>query len=70
MAESNIEKAWAAYEAAERDRIRDVSLARLRDLIGLLKSLPEAQWFEWARSLSRQSVDEGLTIPVRMPLPG
>jgi hypothetical protein len=68
MAESSIDIAWAAYEAAELDRVRDVSLARLRDLIELLDSVPEAERFAWARDVSRQSVDEALSTPVRMPL--
>lgn len=66
--DSNIERAWVAYEAAERDRIRDVYLAKLGELIQVLKSLPEAQRFAWARSLAKQSVDEAAATPVRIPL--
>ncbi len=68
MANSNIDTAWAAYAAAENDRIREVSLARLGELIGELRSAPEVERHDWAKQLAQQLEDEHLQIPVRMPL--
>lgn len=68
LSSSNIDRAWAAYEAAERDRVRDVYLAKLGELIQVLQSLPEVERFAWARGVARQSVDEEAATPVRMPL--
>jgi hypothetical protein len=68
MTDSNVDTGWAAYEAAEQDRIRDVSLSRLRDLITKLDSVPMAERFAWARDVARQSVDQGMPTPIRIPL--
>ena len=36
-----LETTWASYVAAEQDRIRDVSMARLREFVAVLMQLPE-----------------------------
>lgn len=68
MTSSKIERAWAAYAAAEDDRIRPTSLARLSELIEALSSVPESERNAWARHLARQLEAKELKTPIRMPL--
>jgi len=66
--DSGTQKLWEEYLAAEKDRIRDVTIRALdRFLAALLRHDP-ATWQAWARDLAAQ-VSEGISdVPVRFPL--
>ncbi|QDU58590.1 hypothetical protein [Aeoliella mucimassa] len=63
-----LERAKENYVAAERDRIRDVSMARLRELIDLLMQLPEEDRYVWAREFARELLEGDEGTPVRSPM--
>ena len=68
MTQTRLQDAWAAYIAAEDERIRQVYMARLRDLIRVLNVLPEARRSVWAMEIAQFSVDKENPVPVRLPL--
>lgn len=63
-----VNDAWQAYQAAERDRLRSVTMQRLQTLIEALLACDEAVWHAWALDFARSSIDEHDQTPVRLPL--
>lgn len=68
MLDPETQKLWEDYLAAEKDRIRDVTMTALDQFIEALLRLDPEVWHAWARNLAAQVSDEGLDIPVRFPL--
>ena len=62
------ERRWAAYLAAERDRVRAVTMPALDAFLEALLAEQPTVWKGWAKNLARQVADEGAGWPVRFPL--
>jgi hypothetical protein len=62
------ERRWAAYLAAERDRVRAVTMPALDAFLDALLAEPPSVWKGWAKNLARETADEGAAWPVRFPL--
>ena len=62
------QRLWDEYLAAEKDRIRSMTMPALdRFIESLLRHEPEV-WHAWARDVARQVADGKAEIPVRFPL--
>ncbi len=66
----DIDAAWTRYVAAEEDRIRDVSMLLLEDVIRVARSLPEDDRVAWARQRAQDAVDRDSGTPTRLPTNG
>lgn len=64
---AQIEECWDAYLAQEREGVRSVAVEMLHDFVGMLTTLPQAEWQSWAMGLADAHAG-GKDIPVRMPL--
>ncbi len=62
------ERRWAAYLAAERDRVRAVTMPALDAFLEALLAEPPSAWKGWAKNLAREVADERASWPVRLPL--
>jgi hypothetical protein len=62
------ERLWAAYLAAERDRVRAVTMPALDAFLDALLAQAPTTWKQWAKDLAREVADEGADWPVRFPL--
>lgn len=68
MLTPEIQQLWDEYLAAEKDRIRAVTMPTLDRFIESLLRHELEVWQTWARDLARQVSDDRLEIPVRFPL--
>lgn len=59
---------WLDYLAAEKERIRSVTMPTLDRFIESLLRHETEVWHAWARDLARQISDEQAETPVRFPL--
>ncbi|MBX7206794.1 MAG: hypothetical protein K1X78_00665 [Verrucomicrobiaceae bacterium] len=64
----NIIAKWDAYLAEERTGVRSVALTQLESFITELLLRPVAEWHPWAIEIATEVVDNGIDLPVRMPL--
>lgn len=62
------ERLWAAYLAAERDRVRAVTMPALDAFLDALLAEAPTTWMPWAKALAREVADDGADHPVRFPL--
>lgn len=68
MLDTETQKLWDDYLAAEKDRIRGVTMPALDRFIEAVLQLDPAVWKAWARDFAAQVSDEGSDAPVRFPL--
>ena len=64
----DVDALWAAYLQAEKDRIRDVYMPALDRVVDALLRRPAEECAGWVRDVARRIADEGVEIPVRLPL--
>ena len=64
----NIIVKWDAYLAEERTGVRSVALTQLESFITELLLRPATEWHPWAIEIATEVVDNGIDLPVRMPL--
>ena len=62
------QKLWEAYELAEGRASRAEKLIALEAFCDSLATLPEPEWFPWARSIAEQVVDGKLDFVIRRPM--
>jgi len=59
---------WDAYLAAEKNRIRAVTMPALDQFIEAALKHECPVWHTWARNLAQQVADRQIDIPIRFPL--
>ncbi|HEX6899711.1 MAG TPA: hypothetical protein VF789_08360 [Thermoanaerobaculia bacterium] len=68
MLKAQTHQLWLDYLAAEKDRIRSLTMPALDHFIESLLQHEAEVWHAWALDLARQVSDERAEIPVRFPL--
>lgn len=68
MLDAELEKLWADYLQAERERVRTVMLPALERFIDRLLQCPPAVRHEWAKGVAAFVSDHGGDTPIRFPL--
>ncbi len=68
MLAPDLQRLWAEYLAAERDRIRDVMMPALDRFIDRLLAQSPAEWRQWAKETAAAVAERQAEVPVRFPL--